>query len=467
MTPSLSRLRRSAALAGLGVFLASAVLAQGPVRGGALPDPLPILPPDNWWNVDVSTAPTELDGANIISSQIGSSTGLHPDFGGDADSVEIYGMVYMTVPGTQPLEPVTFVEFGNQSDAGAPGRPAGYPIPVEARTQIRWIEGGYAGQDNPGGDRHMLIVDRDHRILFELYHTHWNTALSRWEAGSGAVFPLDSNARRPDTWTSADAAGLAILPGLVRYDEAFGTAPIRHAFRFTVEDTNSYVYPASHEAGSTDGALPMGARLRLKAGKNISGFTPEVQRIFQAMKTYGLIVADNGTGMYIQGAYDTRWDNGILNPAFGMLHASDFELIQYGWQPAVATSAGPLDFYTLAPCRLVDTRGAAGPNGGPSLAPGQRVVRATGTAGNCGIPATAKALAVNVTVINPTTSGNLRFFPGNGQAPNASAISFQNGVTRSNNAVVMLASSGSGALTIQSSASIPVDVTVDVCGYFQ
>src|SRR6185436_11210897 len=108
--------------------------------------------------------------------------------------------------------------------------------------------------------------DRDHRLLFELYHTRWDEDLSRWEAGSGAVFPLDSNARRTEGWTSADAAGLAILPGLVRYDEVFGPNPIRHAFRMTVQNTNGYVFPASHVAGSTSGALPMGARLRLKAG---------------------------------------------------------------------------------------------------------------------------------------------------------------------------------------------------------
>lgn len=118
----------------------------------------------------------------------------------------------------------------------------------------------------------MLIVDRDHRLLFELYHTHWNAALARWEAGSGAVYPLDSNLRRPDGWTSADAAGLAILPGLVRYDEAFGTAPIQHAFRFTVEASNHYVFPASHDAGGTTGALPMGACLRLKASKDLSSY---------------------------------------------------------------------------------------------------------------------------------------------------------------------------------------------------
>ena len=133
----------------------------------------------------------------------------------------------------------------------------------------------------------MLIVDRDNRFLFELYALHWNG--QGWEAGSGAIFPLDSSARRPEGWTSADAAGLAILPGLIRYDEAFGNAPIRHAFRVTVRSSNGYVFPASHRAGSTSGALPMGARLRLKASKDISNYPEPLRRIFQAMKTYGLI----------------------------------------------------------------------------------------------------------------------------------------------------------------------------------
>src|SRR6185295_10503962 len=138
----------------------------------------------------------------FITNFIGGNVGLHPDFGGDVDvppSTEIYGMVYIVVPGPQPLEPVTFVEFGSQSDAGAPGRPPGYPIPIEARTQGKWIETGA-----PGGctdaDCHMLIVDRDNRLLFELYHAHWNTVASRWEAGSGGAWSLDANARRPDTW---------------------------------------------------------------------------------------------------------------------------------------------------------------------------------------------------------------------------------------------------------------------------
>src|SRR5207244_11664195 len=140
-------------------------------------------------------------------------------------------------------------------------------------THAKWIEGGLAGDDpNADGDLHLLIVDRDNRILYELYALRWTGG--RWEAGSGAAFPLDSNARRPDGWTSADAAGLAILPGLIRYDEAFGAEPIRHAFRFTVRSTNGYVFPASHDAGSASGALPMGARLRLTARKDLWSSAP-------------------------------------------------------------------------------------------------------------------------------------------------------------------------------------------------
>jgi hypothetical protein len=155
---------------------------------------------------------------------------------------------------------------------------------------------------------------------------------TKWVASSGAFFDMNTNDRRPDGWTSADAAGLAILPGLVRYNEAFGTEEIRHAFRVTVRATNGYVFPASHRAGSNPAALPMGARLRLRASKDLSGFPPELQRIFRAMQRYGLIVADNGSDMFISGAFDPRWSNDILNPAFRSLNASDFEVITLGYE---------------------------------------------------------------------------------------------------------------------------------------
>ena len=439
-----------------------AVLAQAQ-RNGPLPAPLPLFPPDNWWNVDISAAPVDTNSTNFINF-IGATVGLHADLGGDVDpDPETYGFPYASVSATQPLVPVTWMEFGDQSDDGFPGRPAGYPIPEEAKTQAKWIEAGYPGNVDPGGDRHMLIVDRDNRILYELYHTFWNAAQNRWEAGSGAIYSLDSNARRPETWTSADAAGLAIFPGLIRYDEAFGTAPIKHAFRFTVHDTNGYVYPASHDAGNESGAPPMGARLRLKASKDITGYAPEVRRIFQAMKTYGLIVADNGSDMYIQGTYDTRWETSSIFDQFGSLKASDFEVIQLGWKPTYPAPAGPLDFYTLSPCRLLDTRQAYGPTGGPALP--LSIPRVFVAAGRCGIPAGAKALAVNIAVIDPPGPGNIRLFPGNIDTTQTSTINFMTGVTRSNNAIVPLASSGSGTLSLQSSVA-GAHVVLDVTGYF-
>jgi hypothetical protein len=319
----------------------SPILAQGPQLRGTLPQPLPLFPADNWWNLDVSAAPVDANDSALIGF-IGNTRRLHPDWGGSAGDADhpnaIYGIPFIVVPGSQPLVPVTF-GYDDESDAGAPGRPSGYPLPNEAKMQAGWIEGGDPGNVPPDGDRHMLVVDRDNRILYELYQAHWNAGRGRWEAGSGAVFPLTANRRRPDTWTSADAAGLAILPGLVRYDEAFGSEPIRHAFRVTVRSTNGYVYPASHRAGSTTGALPMGARLRLKASVNISAYPAYIQRIMQAMKTYGLIVADNGSDMYITGTSDPRWEAymGPLNNAFNQLNASMFEVVQLGWNPAPAS----------------------------------------------------------------------------------------------------------------------------------
>ena len=330
--------------------------AQTVVRGGALPPPLPLFPPDNWWNTDVSAAPVDSNSAAFINF-IGPTRGMHPDFGGESGdpSSPIYGMPYVTVAGSQPLVPVVarlqrasdkqsvLFDYSDESDGVNHATNASYPfypIPPEAITQAHWVEGGAPGSIDlrSSSDRHMLIVDRDNRILFELFALRWTG--SRWEAGSGATFPLDSNARRPEGWTSADAAGLAILPGLVRYDEVFGSDAIRHAFRVTVRSSNGYVFPASHRAGERSGALPMGARLRLKASKNISGFPEPMRRVFQAMKTYGLIVADNGSDMYVSGTYDTRWDNDLLNPAFGAIKAGDFEVVQLGWRPAARAGRG-------------------------------------------------------------------------------------------------------------------------------
>jgi hypothetical protein len=281
-----------------------------------------VFPATNWWNQDISGAPVDSRSAPFVS-WIGATKRLHPDFGPPP-----YGIPYVVVAGDQARVPVTF-EYDDESDTGAPGLP-GYPIPDEARIQPHFIEGDVAG-GGTSGDRHLLIIDRDRWLLYEVYATQWNAAAGRWEGGSGAIFNLNTNERRPDTWTSADAAGLAILPGLVRYDEVYGAGEITHAFRFSTRDTNGYVWPASHRAGSNASAPPMGARMRMKASRDISGYPAEIQKIFRAMKRYGLILADNGSDMYITGTMDARWNNDVLNPAFHSLTADDFEVVELGW----------------------------------------------------------------------------------------------------------------------------------------
>jgi hypothetical protein len=291
-----------------------------------------VFPASNWWNLDISSAPVDPQSQTMIGWISGrtaqnptATRNMHPDFGPPP-----YGIPYVGVGADQALVPVDFSPYGSESDASAPGRPAGYPIPTEARTQPNYVEGAIAGGGSTG-DRHMILVDRDRWLLYETWATRWNAASGRWEAGSGATFDLSTNARRPDGWTSADAAGLAIFPGLVRHDEVAASDPITHAFRVTTRATNGYVWPASHQAGNTTGAPPMGARLRLKASVDISGYPPDVRKIFQAMKTYGLIVADNGADMYVSGTMDPAWNNDVLNPAFHSLRADDFEVIVLGW----------------------------------------------------------------------------------------------------------------------------------------
>ena len=326
--------------------------ASVPVEGAPPPGPLPIFPPDNWWNLDISAAPVDGNSASYIAFvNNGGTRQLHPDFGGEVSpgSVDVYGMPYAIVDGSQPKLAVTF-QYWNESDGVDTSTGQGipfYPIPSQAITQPHWVEGGAPGNvDDRSEDRHLLIIDCTNKYLYELYNVFYDTTQAKWLAGSGAFFDMNTNNRRPDTWTSADAAGLAILPGLVRYDEAWNPAvtEIGHAFRVTVRATNGYVYPASHRAGSTVGALPMGARLRLKTSVNgldpaLRTSDPNVQKVFRAMQKRGLIVADNGSDMYITGTFDTRWNNDILNPAFSLLTASDFEVIQLGWNPPSGTAA--------------------------------------------------------------------------------------------------------------------------------
>jgi hypothetical protein len=205
------------------------------------------------------------------------------------------------------------VAYGDESDAGFRGQ-AGYPIPDAARDQPNYIEGGVPGGGS-NGDRHLLIVDRERWILYELFATRWDAGRSRWEADSGAIFDLSANDRRPDGWTSADAAGLPIYPGLVTYEEA-SSGVIDHAIRVTFEQTRrGYVSPATHYASDSCNRYrpSMGMRLRLAPSYDISGMTGTARVIAVAMKTYGLIVADNGSNWYISGSTDRRWNDENLN----------------------------------------------------------------------------------------------------------------------------------------------------------
>jgi hypothetical protein len=286
------------AAAGIGIAAASATLA---VR--------PMFPADNVWNVPIDQLPVDANSAAYITT-IGASKPVHPDFGTVYNGAP-NGIPYVIVPGTQPRVPVHFT-YASESDAGP------YPIPADAP-----IEGG----PQSSGDRHVLIVDRDGGKLYELFAAYPNPDGS-WSAGSGAVFDLNSNALRPATWTSADAAGLPILPGLVRYEEVFA-GEIHHAFRFTAPQTrNAFIWPARHQASSLPDAKypPMGQRFRLKQSVNISGFGANVQVILRALKKYGMFLADNGSSWYLSGAPDPRWSDDELHQ-LGQLHGSDFEAV--------------------------------------------------------------------------------------------------------------------------------------------
>jgi len=419
------------ALLTLATFLTSSMVpawAMNSARGGALPQPLPLFPPDNWWNLDISNWPVDTNSANFISFINNGTTPrrLHPDFGGNAGTGnDIYGMPYAVVTNVTDadLKAVQF-QYSDESDGVEHATDSSfpfYPIPPEAVSQPFWIEGGDPGNVDlrTSQDRHLLIVDKDRNYLYELYNVFYNSTQGKWFAGSGAFFDMNTNNRRPDTWTSADAAGLAILPGLVRYDEVYDptVSEIRHAFRVTVRATNGYVYPASHRAGSTTGALPMGARLRLKPNIDVTqrSSDPNVQKIFRAMQQYGLIVADNGSDMYISGTYDTRWDNDILNPAFRNLTASDFEVIQLGYNPPAAGPAA-LTSMTVSPSSVAGGQSATGTVTLTGAAPSSGAVVSLSSANPAAsvpssvtIPANASStnFTVSTTPVGSTTAGNI------------------------------------------------------------
>jgi hypothetical protein len=283
-----------------------ATVAAQPTLGGC-----PMFPKTNAWNENVSKLPVRSDSATLVRNISSSGhTNLHPDFGGAG----AYGIPFEVVPATHPKVPITFTAYGDESDPGP------YPIPGTAP-----IEGGAAST----GDRHVLVLQQGSCHLYELGRAFWKT--NHWNADVGVNFDMKSNALRPLGWTSADAAGLPILPGLVRYDEVVAGA-INHAVRFTVPASQrGYILPATHYASSsTNPALPpMGLRLRLKASFSLAGFHGESLVILRALKTYGMIVADNGSSWYITGSADKRWNDDDLNQ-LKSVPGSAFEAVNTG-----------------------------------------------------------------------------------------------------------------------------------------
>lgn len=279
-------------------------------------EPLPcaVLPADNIWNRDISALPVHAMSATWIAT-IGAGSPLHPDFGRPYHG-RTSGIPYTIIGPTQPLVPITFT-YADDSDPGP------YPIPP-----LVPVEGGAAKPSVGKGDAHVLLVQEGTCELTEIFAARRLAKGASWSSGSGAVFDLNSNALRPETLTSADAAGLPILPGLIRYDEVASGA-ITHAIRFTASQTQrAYVWPARHYASSlTDPSYPpMGIRVRLKAGVDISGFSTANQVILTALKKYGMFLADNGAPWFIGGAPDNRWDDDELH-ALTQLHGSDFEVV--------------------------------------------------------------------------------------------------------------------------------------------
>ena len=305
-----------ACLITVGAFVSACPLpAQIPDLGmGASLHGKQLFPDDNAWNQDISQWPINPNSIALLTS-IGLTAGLHPDFGTMYNGVP-NGIPYIVVSGAQPTVPVTF-QYTDESDPGP------YPLPAGAP-----IEGG------PGstGDRHVLVVNRDNGRLYELYSAYPNAGYTVWTAASGAVFNLASDTPRPEGWTSADAAGLPIFPGLVRYDEVYEQRAILHALRFTVQRTrHGFIYPARHFASNQTASNlpPMGMRVRLRAAFDVSNFPASVQVILRALKKYGMLVADNGSNWYLSGAPDSRWDDSELH-TLGRVHGSDFEVVQMG-----------------------------------------------------------------------------------------------------------------------------------------
>src|SRR2546423_3824180 len=272
------------------------------------------FPSNNLWNTDISTTPVDPNSANYINF-IGSTVTLHPDFGAGTFHNQTIGIPYQVVAGTQAKVNVTLNAFADESDPG--------PEPIPSNALIE-------GYPKPGnGDRHVLVLEKDGCWLYELY----NAAVKNgaWSADQASIWDMTIDEQRPYTWTSADAAGLPVFVGLARYDEVAAGA-IKHALRFTVPTSQrAFVLPATHWASTNtnSSAPPMGTRLRLKASFDISGFPADDQVILTALKKYGMILADNGSAIFISGAPDDRWNNTNLN-LLKQITGSNFEVVQMG-----------------------------------------------------------------------------------------------------------------------------------------
>ena len=305
----MSRNRSLAAPVALGCLLAVAALASGsPVKRAP---GCQVFPRDNHWNLRVDGLPVAGDSARLVRG-IGLERRLHPDFGAGLYEGRPIGIPYTTVSRRQRRVRVSF-EYADESDRGR------YPIPRRAP-----IEGGR----HSDGDRHVIVVDRDRCRLYELFAAYPEQGGRRWRAGSGAVWSLRSNRLRPRGWTSADAAGLPILPGLARYEEV-RRGTIDHALRFTAQRTRrAYLYPARHFASSSDDAAlpPMGLRVRLRASFDTAGFPRQARIVLTALKRYGMILADNGSPWFISGAPSPGWDNAELHE-LRRVRGADFEVV--------------------------------------------------------------------------------------------------------------------------------------------
>jgi len=315
----------------------SACSVMAPGQGGSLNGFVP-FPADSLWNKDIASAPVDPNSTALINF-IGASVTIHADFGSGLYQGSSIGIPYVVVDSTQPFVPINFTAYGDESDPG--------PMPMPANAPIE-------GYPNPGnGDRHVLVLDNNNCWLYELYSASPGSG-GAWNAASAAVWDLQNDEQRPWTWTSADAAGLPIFPGLIRYDEV-AAGHINHAIRFTLQFSRAaFVPPASHWASTSTQAMaaPMGMRLRLKSNFDVSTFSSTNQVILNAMKKYGMIMADNGSSMYISGAPDDRWSNDDLH-SLGSVTASDFEVVEMNpiyTSSNVPTGASPsISSFTATP----------------------------------------------------------------------------------------------------------------------